>query len=939
LSTVTAPAGVTGYSYDTLGRVATLTYPDTHVVTRSYDAADRLSSVKDWNNNTTSFGYDGDGNQTTTTYPNGVTDTTTLNAADQTTAITIKHGTTSLASFGYTPDAAGQVSASTDSLAPTLSTSYAYTALNQLRTVASASSHYTYDSSGNLTGLTNGTTQSYDAAGQLTQANATGAPAPTTFSYDTQGNRLTKVAPATSDDPVPTQLLTNTGFESALSHTNVPGGPLGETAYYSATISNDSTVSHSGTQSLKVLTNSAVNVQGFIQFPHTLAAAVAANTTVYGSMWIKAPAGTVMFASGRAMKADGSAFIGESQGGVTFTATGAWQQVFIRPFLINQAALIGVQCRLVTATSGLTFWADDTSLATMAASNSGDQQVLSNTGFESQLLYGNGGLGEAPYWNAVLSTDTTTAHTGAQSLKIVTNDATHPQGFFQFPHTLTAVEPANTTMVGSAWVKAPAGTGLYASAREQTPDGSAYLAEGEGGVAFNASGAWQQINLHPFVTTQAAIVGIQIHLANAASGITYWVDDTSMLATTAASYNQANELTAYTDRAVGATYTYNGDGLRATATTGGTTTNYGWDSLTGGVPVLLADATNDFIYGPGDTPIEQVNKTSGTATYLHGDQIGSIRVATDTSGNAAATTSYDPYGNLINQTGTTGLTPFGYSGEYTDPTGLIYLRARYYDPTTGQFLTIDPLVDSTRMPYAYAAGNPLNATDPSGMCGVFGNGPCWGGGTFTNILTSRAGSDALNALSFANNNLNIMKGPIDQYRQEIITIECGGSAWDGIQSGLTGTGEAVFNTLTSYGGSKAGEWIGQKVVGYVASKLARSATETAALDWSIVSKAGETRAAHVALHEAENASKTAHGVFTGDSQALTNEAWSIVRSKGIVPIREGGVDIYRVPMGRNVGYAGGGNAGELAGVPHNTIEIITRGGTNELITAYPVALG
>lgn len=113
----------------------------------------------------------------------------------------------------------------------------------------------------------------------------------------------------------------------------------------------------------------------------------------------------------------------------------------------------------------------------------------------------------------------------------------------------------------------------------------------------------------------------------------------------------------------------------------------------------------------------------------------------------------------------------------------------------------------------------------------------------------------------------------------------------------------------------------------------------ARLDWSLVSKSGETRAAHVALHEAENASKMAHGVFLGDSQALTNEAWSIAQARGITPITEGGVDIYRVPMGRNVGYAGGANAGEMAQVPHRTIEIITREGTNELITAYPVPLG
>src|SRR5258708_1383795 len=49
---------------------------------------------------------------------------------------------------------------------------------------------------------------------------------------------------------------------------------------------------------------------------------------------------------------------------------------------------------------------------------------------------------------------------------------------------------------------------------------------------------------------------------------------------------------------------------------------------------------------------------------------------------------------------------------------LNYLRARYYDPTTAQFLSRDPLVDSTMSPYAYVNGNPLNASDPLGLWGI-----------------------------------------------------------------------------------------------------------------------------------------------------------------------------------------------------------------------------
>jgi hypothetical protein len=45
----------------------------------------------------------------------------------------------------------------------------------------------------------------------------------------------------------------------------------------------------------------------------------------------------------------------------------------------------------------------------------------------------------------------------------------------------------------------------------------------------------------------------------------------------------------------------------------------------------------------------------------------------------------------------------------------VYLRARYYDPVTALFLTVDPLVDTTRTPYAYTDDNPLNYTDLTGQ--------------------------------------------------------------------------------------------------------------------------------------------------------------------------------------------------------------------------------
>jgi RHS repeat-associated protein len=131
------------------------------------------------------------------------------------------------------------------------------------------------------------------------------------------------------------------------------------------------------------------------------------------------------------------------------------------------------------------------------------------------------------------------------------------------------------------------------------------------------------------------------------------------------------------------------------------------------VPLLLSDGANDYIYGPNDKVVEQVAAASGTPAYLHQDRAGSTRLITDGSGAVIGSNSYDPYGDPVSHTGTAS-SPFGYDGEYTDVSGLVFLRARYYDPATGQFITVDPLVDATRTPYAFAGDNPVNNVDPSG---------------------------------------------------------------------------------------------------------------------------------------------------------------------------------------------------------------------------------
>jgi len=175
-------------------------------------------------------------------------------------------------------------------------------------------------------------------------------------------------------------------------------------------------------------------------------------------------------------------------------------------------------------------------------------------------------------------------------------------------------------------------------------------------------------------------------------------------------YDQANRLTGYLSST---TYAYDGDGLRTNKTGLTGAEPYTWDTA-GALPLLIGDANTAYITGPDGLPLEQIT-AAGAVHYYHQDQLGSTRAITDQAGAVSATYSYDPYGNPTTHTGTI-TNPFGYAGQYTDPeTGLQYLRARYYDPQTQNFLTRDPLVASTQAPYNYTNNNPTNNIDPTGL--------------------------------------------------------------------------------------------------------------------------------------------------------------------------------------------------------------------------------
>jgi RHS repeat-associated protein len=187
-------------------------------------------------------------------------------------------------------------------------------------------------------------------------------------------------------------------------------------------------------------------------------------------------------------------------------------------------------------------------------------------------------------------------------------------------------------------------------------------------------------------------------------------------------YDQAGRLTSVKRAAEGEvpaidkSFAFDGSGLLTSQTSGLATRHMAWDISTP-LPLLLNDDVNSYIYGPYGLPIAQISAEE-EPTYLHHDQLGSTRLLTDGSGKAAATYTYTAYGELVGKTGA-ATTPLGYAGQFTDvDTALQYLRARFYDPRTAQFLTRDPIEFLTGQPYIYANGNPQNFVDPSGL------GPC-----------------------------------------------------------------------------------------------------------------------------------------------------------------------------------------------------------------------
>jgi RHS repeat-associated protein len=188
--------------------------------------------------------------------------------------------------------------------------------------------------------------------------------------------------------------------------------------------------------------------------------------------------------------------------------------------------------------------------------------------------------------------------------------------------------------------------------------------------------------------------------------------------TTQYTYDYENRLTYFTDGTKTIQYTYDGDGNRLSQSVSGSVYEYIYDINTG-IPRLLVEkdeqgGVNNYLYS-GRLFSRIANEDR---IYYHQDGLGSISAITDIAANVLNRYTYDVFG-LPRSVLESVNNSFRFAGEQYDANDLIYLRARYYNPAIGRFLSQDTFQGKLNDPlsqnrYAYCGNNPVLYVDPTG---------------------------------------------------------------------------------------------------------------------------------------------------------------------------------------------------------------------------------
>jgi RHS repeat-associated protein len=695
------------YAYDLDGQLTALTYPNGKTVTRSYDAAGHLDSVTDWLGNTTHFAYDADSNLTGEQYPNGVDTQLAYDAADRLTGIADTNDSNTLASFDYTRDPVGDVTSEASENGEPSTTNYGYDSLDRL--TSANSTPYGYDAADNPTTF-GSATQAFDPANELTSSATPSGPVEAPEEKVKVEGESSKEKPQES----PKESTTGTSLGSTgggTTTTTTPEAKSGVEAFHAShTPPTVDAVLSAKAKNQGKLISPKLRTHSFHDLVLAFVSASGPSSSIQrvtrvsgdGLHWTLlalsdgASGAAEVWQAHASRRLSGPVTVRLRDGGypAEMTIAAFAGPAGASPSLVAHATSQGhasAPSSRLTPAAGTLLWAVGHSTGQKrAVTPEAGQRLVSQ--FFDRATHSGGWIQQsaAPATTAGIADTTPSGHWGLVAVSIGVpsaqaartsraSGAGEAAGTLQLP---IIDSGANVTTENASTVSSKNSPSVTGRRRTDMPTGVHSATSGPSATmtqfTYNARG--DRIS-----------------------------ETTSGSPTVTFSYDQADRLIGVGDNI---SYAYNGDGLRVSKTVDGATSEFVWNQSEG-TPELLQDGSTDYIYGPEGKPIEQI--TGETPIYLHQDQQGSTRLLTDAGGSVVGRYDYDAWGAVTSHTGS-ATTNLQYDGQYTDAeTGYQYLRARYYDPSTGQFITADPLVAVTRARYIYANNAPLNQADPTGM--------------------------------------------------------------------------------------------------------------------------------------------------------------------------------------------------------------------------------
>jgi RHS repeat-associated protein len=747
------------YTYDEVGNLATLTYPGSLTVTYAYDDANRLLTVTDWASRVTTYNYDTDGRMGGITLPNGVVTTYGYDNAGHVSSLDHMNGATTIAAFDYTFDKLGNRKTK---VTPAGTESYLYDELYRITNVTypnSATASYTYDATGNRLTKTDGpvTNYAYDIADQLLSA----GDGVRTYDNDGQLTQIGSHLGYTWDARQQLAAITDAPSNTA---PTANAGP-DQTGYVNRLVFLDGSASTDpeGEKLRYTWTENVGNPQtGILHGDHAAKPAFTATT-----------AGTYVFSL---VVNDGRANSSSDSVTVTMNSGSAPNQTFD---ILPAANMSGY----VNSPSGKSFTADNLYTGKLSSTNyEGAAQFAlpaapafydlssATLALTGKTTFSNTSTDQ---WSVKILPTSLDANWATQTWSTIsgaTPDAS-----------LTPVLTGTGTVVANAVNTFSVASGDLSTVTSRLA-GSGKLSIRTQGDTLGASSRVQWYSGNATTSTQrpklsltfaAATIPNQTPTANAGpdqtvtqgtlttlsggdsydpeSGVTYaWTpaltnpETVTLSSSTVASptftptktgqyrfflvVTDGSSLTSAADEIIvnvvkelpasSTGFTYDGNGDRVKQTKGGVDTTYVVDSGPDNEHVLMettASATTYYIYG--HDMLYSIDAAG--PHYQHTDSLGSVVAVTDASGAVEQTYDYDVFGVMRAASGTSG-NRYTFTGEENDASGLLYLRARFYDPVAGAFLSRDPfpanVMDTqTINRYAYVKNNPLNYVDPSGQ--------------------------------------------------------------------------------------------------------------------------------------------------------------------------------------------------------------------------------